>query len=256
VFSFMYTYAMELLPYIVVGVAGVGSGILSGISGGGGGMLMIPIFIMVGLPPQQAVATGKMNGLGAAFGGLSVFAKTGHIRKDILRVMLPIAVVVGVVTPFVFAAIDSQVFQIILGSILILLTPTLFLKKQRLEPPSRKHRGVGYSLYSGILALQAIFGTGVGSLALFVLTLLFGTTKLEANATKRAVTAVLTPITFVALLIGGYVNLAFGAVGLVSVFAGTYLGSKIAIKKGERFVTIAMATTIVVAGIVIIAGAL
>lgn len=247
---------MEILPFVVVGAAGVVSGILSGISGGGGGMLMIPIFILVGLPPQQAVATGKMNGLGAAFGGLSVFAKTGHIRRDILKIMIPIAVIIGVTTPLIFAAIDSQAFQLVLGAILILMVPTLFLKKKSLAPPSRKHKAAGYSLYSGVLALQAIFGTGVGSLALFVLTLLLGTTKLEANATKRAVTAVLTPITFVALLLGGFVNLAYGAVGLVSVFIGTHIGSKIAIKKGERFVSIAMAITITVAGVMIIINAL
>jgi uncharacterized membrane protein YfcA len=247
---------MEILPFVIIAVGGVISGVLSGISGGGGGMLMIPLFIMVGLPPQTAVATGKMNGLGATFGGLSVFAKTGYIRKDILKVMLPIAVVVGVTTPLVFAAIDSKAFQIILGIILILMVPTLFLKRKRLEPPSKKHKAAGYSLYSGVLALQAIFGTGVGSLALFVLTLLLGTSKLEANATKRAVTAILTPITFVALLLGGFVNLAYGSVGLVSVFIGTHLGSKIALRKGERFVSIAMAITIAIAGVTIIIGAL
>lgn len=247
---------MEIWPFVIVAAGGIISGILSGISGGGGGMLMIPLFIMVGLPPQHAVATGKMNGLGAAFGGLSVFAKTGHIRRDILKVMLPIAIIVGVTTPLVFAAIDSKAFQIILGIILILMVPTLFLKRRRLEPPSKKHKVAGYSLYSGVLALQAIFGTGVGSLALFVLTLLLGTTKLEANATKRAVTAVLTPITFVALLLGGFVNLAYGSVGLVSVFIGTHFGSKIAVKKGEKFVSVAMATTIAIAGVAIIVSAL
>src|SRR3954470_19531796 len=131
---------MEVLPYIFIGVAGLISGILSGIGGGGGGMLMIPAFIFVGLPPQQAVATGKMNGLGASFGGLAVFRKSGHIRKDILRVMIPVAIVVGLVTPFVFAVIDSKSFQIILGIILILLVPTLFIKKKKLAMPSKKHR--------------------------------------------------------------------------------------------------------------------
>lgn len=247
---------MEFLPYIFIAVVGLIAGILSGMGGGGGGMLMIPAFIAVGLPPQVAVATGKMNGLGAALGGLSAFAKTGHIRKDILKVMIPIAIVIGLVTPFIFAAINSDVFQLILGLILVLLTPTLFIKKKKLQSPKKKHRVAGYVSYSGVLSLQALFGSGVGSLALFVLTLLFGTTKLEANATKRAVTAVLTPITFVALLIGGYVALLFGLVGMASMFIGTHIGSKIALKKGEQFVTVAMAVTVAIAGIVLIVTAL
>lgn len=219
-------------------------------------MLMIPAFIFAGLPPQQAVATGKMNALGAAFGGLSAFAKTGHIRKDILKVMIPIAIVVGLVTPFIFTVIESDVFQVILGIILILLVPTLFIKKKSLHKPSKLHKASGYTAYGGVLTIQALFGSGVGSLALFVLTLLLGTTKIEANATKRAVTAVLTPITFVALLLGGFVVLSYGLVGLVSVFIGTHIGSKLALKRGERFVTVAMAFTVTVAAILLIYQAL
>ncbi len=211
-------------------------------------MLMMPAFIAVGLPPQVAVATGKMNGIGAALGGLSAFFKTGHIRKDILRVMIPIAIVIGLITPFIFAAIESEYFQFILGLILVLLTPTLFIKKKQLHAPKKKHRVAGYVSYSGVLTIQALFGSGVGSLALFVLTLLLGTSKIEANATKRAVTAVLTLLTLVALLIGGYVSLLFGIIGMVSMFIGTHIGTKVALKKGEGFVTIAMAVTIAIAG--------
>jgi hypothetical protein len=247
---------MDIIPYIFIAVAGFGSGVLSGMSGGGGGMLMIPAFIAVGLPPQNAVATGKMNGLGAAFGGLSAFIKTGYIRKDILKVMVPIAIVIGVTTPFIFFAIESDLFQIILGAILLLMTPTLFIKNKLSSIAAKKHRVAGYGAYSGVLTLQSLFGSGVGSLALFVLTLLFGTTKLEANATKRAITAVLTPITFIALLLGGFVVLSYGSVGMLSVFAGTHLGSKIAIKKGERFVTFAMAIVIAISGCLLIINAM
>lgn len=247
---------MEYLPYVFIAIVGVISGLLSGVSGGGGGMIMIPAFILVGLSPQQAVATGKMNGLGAAFGGLAAFAKTGYIRKDILRIMIPIAIVVGLITPLVFSIIESSIFQMLLGIILIALVPTLFIKKKSLNVPSKKHKLAGYSAYSGVLAVQAIFGSGVGSLALFVLTLLLGTSKIEANATKRAVTAVLTPITFIALLIGGYVVLPYGIVGLVSVFIGTHLGSKIALQQGEKFVTVAMAIIISISGLALMIAAL
>lgn len=243
---------MEFLPYIIVGSVGIIAGILSGIGGGGAGMIMIPTLIAVGLPPQVAVATGKMNGLGSALGGISVFAKSGQIRKDIIKVMIPIAIIVGLITPFIFVTINSDVFQIILGIILILLVPTLFLKKKIKADRSKKNKAVGYVAYSGVLTMQSLFGAGVGSLALFVLTLLFGTTKLEANATKKAVTAVLTPITFVALLIGGFVWLSYGIVGMVSMFIGSRIGAKIAIKNGDKLVTIVMALTTVVAGALLI----
>jgi len=246
---------MEILPYIFIGVVGLLSGIVSGISGGGGAMLMIPAFIFTGLPPQVAVATAKMSGLGADFGGLRGFLKSGHIRKDIVRVMIPIAIVIGLTTPLVFAAVDSKGFQIALAIFMILMLPTLFIKRKSFKPPTRKHRFVGFSLYSVVLFLQGIFSGSVGSLAVYVLTLLFGTSKIEAMATRRTVVAVMSPIAVIALLIGGFINIGPGLAGLATAFIGTYVGTKIVLKRSEKFVTIVMAVTILISSIALLVGA-
>lgn len=240
------------LQVLVLGLASFVVGILSGISGGGAGLVMMPLSIAVGLPPQTAVATMKMAGLGSAFGGLSVFVKSGHVRTDIVKIMAPIAIVIGLATPFIFKSIDAGLFQNMLGIILLVMAPTLFIKKKNLHPSKHK-QGLGYVLYSGILSLQALFGAGVGTLANFVLTLLFGTTKLEANATKRAVTAILAPLTFTGLLVTGFVSLPHGLALLIGSFTGTHIGSKIAVKKGEDFVTYAMVILAIVSGIWLLA---
>lgn len=240
--------ALEL-QVLILTVTGFFLGILSGIASGGVGAIMVPLAIAVGLPPQVAVGTLKMMGLGASFGGLSVFWKSGHVRKDILRVMVPIGITVGLMTPFIFQRIDSETFQTMLGIILVLMAPTLLIKKKGLHEPSRKRKGVGYFLYSIVLTLQALFGSGAGSLANFVLVLCFGTTKLEANATKRAVTAFLVPITFVGLLLTGYVSLVHGIPLMIASFIGTHIGSKIALRKGEEFVSYAMFLVVLGGGI-------
>lgn len=243
---------MELLPYIFIAIVGLVSGIVSGIGGGGGAMLMIPAFIFSGLPPQVAVATAKMSGLGGDFGGLIAFAKSGRIRKDIIKVMVPIAIIIGLITPLVFAAVESRGFQIALAIFMILMLPTLFIKKKTLKPPTRKHKFIGFSLYTCVLFLQGIFSGGVGSLAVYVLTLLFGTSKLETMATRRAIVAVMSPIAVAALLIGGFVNVGFGLAGLITAFIGTHVGSKIILKRGETFVSVVMAITILISSVILL----
>lgn len=246
---------MEMLPYILIAIVGLVSGIVSGIGGGGGAMLMIPAFIFVGLPPQMAVATAKASGIGGDFGGLVVFVKSGHIRRDIIKVMIPIAIVIGLITPLVFAAVESKGFQIALAIFMILMLPTLFIKKKALKPPTRKHRFVGYSLYACVLFLQGIFSGGVGSLAVYVLALLFGTSKLETMATRRAIVAVMSPITVVALLIGGFVNVELGLVGLATAFAGTHIGARFVLKRGELFVSVVMSVTILISSVILLINA-
>lgn len=246
---------MEILPYILIAIVGLLSGIVSGIGGGGGAMLMIPVFIFTGLPPQVAVATAKLSGLGGDFGGLVGFLKSGHIRKDIIKVMLPIAVIVGLVTPLVFAVVESRGFQIALAIFMILMLPTLFIKKKTIKPPTHKHKLIGYLLYTCVLFLQGIFSGGVGSLAVYVLTLLLGTSKIETMATRRAVVSVMMPISLIALFIGGFVNVWFGLAGLVTAYIGTHIGTKIVLKRGDMFVSITMAITILVSSIVLLINA-
>lgn len=246
---------MEILPYIFIAIIGLISGIISGIGGGGGAMLMIPAFIFTGLPPQAAVATAKLSGIGGDFGGLIAFLKSGHIRKDIIKVMIPIAIVIGLVTPLIFAAVESKGFQIALAIFMILMLPTLFIKKKTIKPPTRKHKLAGYSLYTCVLFLQGIFSGGVGSLAVYVLNLLFGATKLETMATRRAIVAVLSPVSVIALLIGGFVTIELGLVGLVTAFIGTHIGAKFVLKRSEVFVSVVMAITIFISSIVLLVSA-
>lgn len=246
---------MEILPYIIIAIVGLVSGLFSGVTGGGGAMLMIPAFIFSGLPPQMAVATAKLSGLGGDFGGLPAFIKSGHIRKDIIRVMIPIAVVIGLITPLLFAVLESKGFQIALAIFMILMLPTLFIKKKTIKAPTRKHKFFGYSLYTVVLFLQGIFSGGVGSLAVYVLTLLFGTSKLETMATRRAVVAVMSPIAVFALLVSGFISVWLGLIGLVTQFIGTYIGTKIVLKRGELFATIAMAVTILISSILLLVSA-
>jgi uncharacterized protein len=246
---------MEILPYILIAIVGLVSGIFSGITGGGGAMLMIPAYIFAGLPPQVSVATAKLAGLGGDFGGLPAFIKSGHIRKDIIKVMIPIAIVIGLITPLVFAAVESQGFQIALAIFMILMLPTLFIKKKTVKPPTRKHKFFGYSLYTVVLFLQGIFSGGVGSLAVYVLTLLFGTTKLETMATRRAIVAVMSPVAVVALFISGFLSVWLGLIGLITQFVGTHIGTKIVLKRGELFATVAMAVTILISSILLLVSA-
>lgn len=215
-------------------------------------MLMIPAFIFTGLAPQVAVATAKLSGLGGDFGGLSGFLKSGHIRKDVIKVMIPIAIIIGLITPLVFQAVESKGFQIALAIFMILMLPTLFIKKKTIKPPTRKHKSFGYFLYTCVLFLQGIFSGGVGSLAVYVLTLFFGTTNLETMATRRVIVAVMSPTALIALYISGFLDVGLGVAGLLPAFIGTYIGTKIILKRGETFVTIVMAVTILVSSIALL----
>lgn len=85
-----------------------------------------------------------------------------------------------------------------------------------------------------------------------ILMLLFGLTALEANATKRVAQSLQTVLLFILLFFQGLVVLTYGFATLFGSLIGSYVGSRLAIKKGERFVKYALALTMAISGLALI----
>jgi len=57
--------------YLLIALGG-GVGVVSGLFGVGGGFLITPLLILIGIPPAVAVATGANQVAGASFSGVLV----------------------------------------------------------------------------------------------------------------------------------------------------------------------------------------
>ena len=66
--------------YLLTFVVGLVSSFLSGMAGGGAGLISAPFFILIGFPAVFAVATGKFGAVGVTLGGLVRFRNTPYIR--------------------------------------------------------------------------------------------------------------------------------------------------------------------------------
>ena len=86
---------------LLLGIGG-GIGFLSGIFGVGGGFLMTPLLILVGIPPAVAVATGSNQICAASFSGV-----LAHWRRRTVDVKMGMVLLAG---GLVGSAIGVQVF--------------------------------------------------------------------------------------------------------------------------------------------------
>ncbi|HJQ09382.1 MAG TPA: sulfite exporter TauE/SafE family protein [Candidatus Saccharimonadales bacterium] len=229
--------------------------ILSGISGGGGAFILTPYYIFIGLSPQQAVATGKVGGLGVAGGSLIAFGGKGFVRKELLLPLMLITVCTSFLAAWLMPQVNAGIFQTIIGILLIAAIPTLFINKASLQPGKRSGRliGAGFVLYIVISLVQGIFGAGLAVLLTLNLMLFFGLGALEANATKRVAQSVQSVLLFILLLLQGLVVIGHGIAAFLGSFIGSHVGSKLAIKKGDKFVKVVLAITMVISGVALIA---
>lgn len=228
--------------------------ILSGISGGGGGFILTPYYIFIGLSPQQAVATGKVAGLGVAGGAITAFKGKGLVNRKLLLPLIAITVGSSFLAALLIPKVDSELFQIIIGILLIVLIPTLFIKKSSLQPGERGGKWIfaGYTVYILVSLVQAMFGAGLAVLLTLNLMMLFGLGALQANATKRVAQSVQSVLMFILLLLQGLVVVGHGIATFAGSFIGSHIGSKFAIKRGEKFVKIALAIAMAISGIALL----
>ena len=75
--------------YLLIALGG-GVGVVSGLFGVGGGFLITPLLILIGIPPAVAVATGANQVAGASFSGVLV-----HWRRRTVDVKMGLVLMAG-----------------------------------------------------------------------------------------------------------------------------------------------------------------
>jgi uncharacterized membrane protein YfcA len=214
------------------------SGILSGMTGGGAGMIIVPFLIAVGLTPQQSIATTKFCGIGFSFGGIAAFKKKSFKHPVLLVYLTVLAIAISLVVPTLFKALSGNVFQIAIGLMMIALVPITLL------------------LVITFL-LQGVFSSGVGILNNLVLMSFFGMKALDASAIQRVSALVLNGFIVITLaLTTNFIIWQYAIAGIVASFLGGYIGSNIAIKRGEKFAKYALAAFMFIAGVMLLVDAL
>jgi uncharacterized membrane protein YfcA len=243
---------MDLLILVTFIVAFLSS-IISGISGGGGGFVMTPYFLLIGLTPQQIVAGASIASLG--LGSSSLIAMRGRklINKRFLWPLAILTALSTILAMLVLPKIHSGTFEVAIGALLILLSPTLFINKAALQPGARSRKSIllGYVVYAVILFVSAL-GSGLATLLFLPLIFLMGLDIFRANALRRVLMLLQAGVAFCIILPQGYIVWGYALASLFGCYIGGFVGTKVALKKGATFAKLALAGIMVISGIVLL----
>jgi uncharacterized membrane protein YfcA len=229
--------------------------IFSGMSGGGGGLIIVPFLIAVGLNPQQAIATTKFSGIGFSFGGIAAFKKKSFNNPLLLIYLILLAIAISLIVPTLFKALSGDVFQIVIGLMMILLVPVTLSSKYGLKKvkTSRNRKFTGGILLSITFLLQGVFSSGVGLLNNLVLMSFFGLKALDASAIQRVSALALNSFIVITLATTtNFIVWQYAVAGIAAAFLGGYIGSDIALERGEKFAKLTLAIFMLIAGIILI----
>lgn len=243
---------------VIYGLAGFISAILSGIAGGGGGFIVTPLAIFLGLTPAQAVATGKLGGLSVTIGSLSGMSKAhGRVSKARVIPVMVLALLVGLLVPFIIKSLDSDVYRVSLGIILLLMIPVVIFKKVGIKPhhPKLWQKWAGGVLLTISLLLQGVYSGGLGTLVNVVLMGMLGMTALEANITKRWSQLILNTTIILGVIGSGLILWPVAIAGVSSGLLGSFVGGRLAVRGGNALVMRAFIILMLISALALILGA-
>ena len=219
------------------------SSILSGVAGGGGGFVMSPYWLVLGMTPAQGAAAGSFMATGTSVSSTVVLHKTDHFPKSkrLLYILSITAFIGSILGAVIVPNIDMQSFRYLLAIITVSALPLLFVKPAVNRRLSR-YRALGLVLAILLLIIGSIITSSALSI-LFALVLIsfFDMSVLQITALRRLVGVTQSIVMFVAFTAQGYFIWQHAIAGLVGGSLGSYIGTKYAVKKGELFAKYALA---------------
>lgn len=214
---------------------------------------MAPFFLLIGLSPQQIAANASVAGLG--LGSSSLLAMRGQklLNVKFLWPLVALTLLSTMLAMFVLPQVHSDSFQAVIGILLVVLAPTLFIQKARFQPGKRSRRSVlvGYAAYAAILFASSL-GSGVATLLFLPMMFLMGLSALQAGAIRRVLMLLNALIAFCFVLPQGFIVWSFALASLAGCYIGGYVGTKIALRKGDQFVKYALAIVMVASGVALL----
>jgi uncharacterized protein len=257
---------------VVLLVLGGGIGFLSGLFGVGGGFLLTPLLIFVGVPPAVAVATQANQVIAASVSGALSHWRRGNVDVRMGVVLLAGGFVgssLGVWLYTILRAIGqldlaislAYVFFLgVVGALMLKESLGVILRKMRAQPiPQRKlhlHTWihglplkmrfrasklyisaiVPFTIGAAVGVLSAILGTGGGFLMLPAMIYLLGMPTLLAIGTSLfEIVFVAANVTLLQSLQNQTVDIFLAMILIVGGVIGAPLGSRVAVKlPGEQ----------------------
>ena len=221
-------------------LAGLIAGFIDAIAGGGG-LISVPVLLWVGLPPQIALGTNKMQSTWGTLMAVRKYAKAGLVAWHQVRLTVLIT--------FAFACLGTWMVTQVSNEVLKMIVPWMLLSIAMyvlLSP------GLGKTATKGRLSLLAFactagsvlgfydgfFGPGVGSFWTLACLSLLGLELSRATAFTKVVNLTSNLASLIVFVIAARIRYDMAAVMIVGQLIGARLGSGLAIRHGAPFIRV------------------
>jgi uncharacterized membrane protein YfcA len=231
---------MDAAQTAAAALAGFAVSIVSA-SVGGTALVMIPLLVAFGLEPRVAIASNKVAIIFLSAAATLGFRRSVALPGASVLALLAIPVVVGSVAGAVLVVrAPAGITRVIIGTAAILVAVFLFLRKD--AGLTDRTRGVaGRETVRTLLLLLPLsvyggfFTGGYATMLTYTLVIMLGLSFLQGAAATRLLSIFSAAAAAIIFAREGVIDYTLSASLGVAYFAGGTLGTRIAVKKGSRW---------------------
>ena len=246
---------MDFFTLVIIGIINLIVVSLFALSGGIG-LVMRPLMIFFGVPPQITIGTSRVSGIPGGLIAQLVLHKSKMIDWKLVFILAPINVLGGLLGIYIIVSLNDVLLKQIIGVLLIFAGLSFIFSKNIGLKKSRPRLGKFHYLVSGpiilVLGSFLVIVGGSGPLAKLLFIFGYGKTYIGAAGIHKAINfwqTIITTFFFIALLLVDWLLLL---VLVITSSIGTYVGTKFVLRKGERYLQVLLVLVIFASAIKLI----
>lgn len=247
---------MDLSVAVMILGAGLLSGFVDAVAGGGG-LIMIPALMIGGLPVHAAIATNKLCGTTGCVTSSLKFARAKLVDWRACAAIGVPAVFGAVMGSRLISMLSPDWAEPIVIALLIAVTLWVVVKPKlrgdRGDAPAVDGLGAARMVQAGALGAlfgfhDGFFGPGTGALIMFALLAVWSMNFVRGTGSAMVINLMTNLAAVLSFLWMGVVDLPKGIIASAGVAIGAHAGASLAATKGVRAIKplVVIVTTIVV----------
>lgn len=241
-----------IVKYLIILLSGIIAGFVNILAGGGSALTIPALIIFAKLPSAVANGTNRIAILVGAFVGVNRFRKKGYFEPKFGLILAVPALIGAIVGSAIAVKISDRVFNIALAIVMLIVLTIILINpgQKKAEKNNKNTKELNKKIITIIVFFfigmyGGIIQVGVGYLLMAGLALLTKGSLIRINSLKVFVVFIYTIFSLGVFIWNGKVSLLFGLVLATGNSIGAGLGAHFAVQKGDKWIKIILAITMV-----------
>jgi len=231
---------MDLLQTALVAALGFSISIISA-SVGGTALIIVPLLVTLGIEPRVAIATNKLAILFLSLAATLSFSRRVTLPPARVVAALALPVVLGnLAGAMVVVRAPAGLTRLIVGAAAIVVAIVISLKRnvgleERLAEYSGREVAAAVIVLLPLSVYGGFFTGGYATLLTYTLVLMLGYSFLQGAAATRLLSIFGAAAASIIFAKEGVIDYTLGAFLGAAYFGGALIGTRLAVRKGNRW---------------------